>query len=152
MLEKHTTTREVHPASTAAGAAGAGAAGALTGASMAGPAGAVAGGIIGAVAGALAGNAFASEFDAEEEAKYWRESFASRPYRTPGRDFSHYEPAYRYGWESARRLHGPGSFEEAEPALTEGWLSRMVGDSSPGHEWHELREAVRDAWLRIRGS
>ena len=147
-----TTDREGHPVSTAMGAAGAGAAGALTGASMGGPVGAVVGGIIGAAAGALAGNAFTSEFDAEEEAKYWSESLASRPYRTPGRDFSHYEPAYRYGWESARRTDGPRSFEEAEPALAEGWLSRMVGDSSPGHEWHELREAVRDAWLRIRGS
>jgi hypothetical protein len=104
-----------------------------------------------AAAGALAGNAFASEFDAEEEAKYWRENFASRPYRKPGRDFSYYEPAYRYGWESARRLSRPQSFEQAEPALKEGWLSWMVGDSSPGHEWRYLREAVRDAWLRIRG-
>ncbi|HVO50592.1 MAG TPA: hypothetical protein VMV60_06340 [Thermoanaerobaculia bacterium] len=144
---------EPHPAGTAFGAAGAGAAGALAGASVAGPAGAVAGGLVGAAAGALAGNAFSSEFDAEEEARYWRENFASRPYRASERDFSYYEPAYRFGWESARRLQGDSrSFEEAEPELKDGWLAWMVGDSSPGHEWHELREAVRDAWRRIRGA
>jgi hypothetical protein len=145
--------KEAHHVGTAVGAAGAAAAGAATGASVAGPAGAVAGGIVGAAAGAFAGNAFSSEFDAEEEAKYWRENFASRPYRAPERDFSYYEPAYRYGWESARRAQGePRSFEQAEPELKEGWLSWMVGDSSPGHEWRELRGAVRDAWRRIRGS
>lgn len=142
---------EAHSAGTALGAAGAGAAGALAGASVAGPAGAVVGGLIGAAAGAFAGNAFSSEFDAEEEAKYWRENFASRPYRAPGRDFTYYEPAYRFGWESARRLNGdPRSFEEAEPELRDGWLAWMVGDSSLAHEWSELREAVRDAWRRIR--
>ncbi|MFI5197054.1 MAG: hypothetical protein ACHQJD_00400 [Thermoanaerobaculia bacterium] len=144
--------QERHAAATALGAAGAGAAGALTGGSMAGPAGAVLGGIAGAAAGALAGNAFAAEFDATEEAKYWRENFGSRPYRRPDRDFSYYEPAYRYGWESARRYADDvRSFEETESELAEGWLSWMVGDSSPGHEWSELRGAVRDAWRRVRG-
>jgi hypothetical protein len=102
--------------------------------------GAILGGITGAAAGAVAGNSFAAEFDADEEARYWRNHFASRPYRRSDRGFSYYEPAYRYGWETARR-HAEGvSFEEAEDRLAEGW-----------HEWHELREAVRDAWVRIRG-
>ncbi len=145
--------QERHAAGTAVGAAGAGAAGALAGASVGGPAGAIVGGIAGAAAGAFAGNAFAAEFDATEEAGYWREHFASRPYRKPDRDFSWYEPAYRYGWESARRYAGDRrTFEEAEPELAEGWLSWMVGDSSPGREWRELRMAVRDAWRRVRGS
>jgi len=142
-----------HVTATAVGAAGAGAAGALTGASVAGPVGAVVGGFAGAAAGALAGNSFAAEFDEREEARFWRENYASRPYRRPDWDFSHYEPAYRFGWESARRYAGdPRSFEEVEKELSEGWLSWMVGGSSPAHEWHELREAVRDAWQRIRGS
>jgi len=141
-----------HPAGSAIGAAGAAAVGAVAGASVGGPAGAVVGGIAGAAAGAVAGNAFASEFDATEEARYWRETFASRPYRKRDRDFSFYEPAYRYGWETARRYAGdPRSFDELEPELADGWLSWMVGGSSPAHEWHELREAVRDAWRRIRG-
>lgn len=145
--------RERHPGGTAVGAAGGAAAGAVTGASLGGPVGAVVGGLAGAAAGAVAGNSFAAEFDAEEEARYWRENFASRPYRRADWGFSHYEPAYRYGWESARRYAGDArSFEEAESELAGGWLDWMVGDSSPGHEWHELREAVRDAWRRIRGS
>jgi hypothetical protein len=126
--------------------------GAVAGASVGGPAGAIVGGIVGAAAGAVAGNAFASEFDATEEQRYWRETFASRPYWKRDRDFSFYEPAYRYGWESARRYAGDArSFEEVEPELAGGWLSWMVGGASPAHEWHELREAVRDAWVRIRG-
>lgn len=83
-------------------------------------------------------------------AAYWRETFASRPYLD--RDFSFYEPAYRYGWESARRhASDRRTFEEVEPELAEGWLSWMVGDPSPAREWHELREAVRAAWERVRG-
>ena len=89
--------------------------------------------------------------DANEEASYWRETFASRPYGKRDRDFSFYEPAYRYGWESARRHAGdPRPFEEVEPArrrlaLVDG--GRLLSS----HEWHEAREAVRDAWRRIRG-
>ncbi|HTS00935.1 MAG TPA: hypothetical protein VMN04_00280, partial [Thermoanaerobaculia bacterium] len=110
-----------HPAGSAIGAAGAAAVGAVAGASVGGPAGAVVGGIAGAAAGAVAGNAFASEFDATEEARYWRETFASRPYRKRDRDFSFYEPAYRYGWETARRYAGdPRSFDELEPELADG--------------------------------
>jgi hypothetical protein len=143
---------ERHAAATAVGAAGAGAAGALTGASVAGPAGAVVGGIAGAAAGALAGNSFAAEFDVNEETRFWRENYASRPYRRPDRDFTYYEPAYRFGWESARRYAGdPRSFEDVERELSDDWLSWMVGDSSPGREWNELRAAARDAWERIRG-
>lgn len=138
------TSKGVHPAGTAIGAASA---------SVGGPAGAVVGGVVGAAAGALAGNAFAAEFDATEQARYWREHFASRPYHRPECDFSYYEPAYRYGWECARRFAGDRrSFEEVEPELAEGWLSWMVGDSSAGREWRELRGAVRDAWKRVHGS
>ena len=141
-----------HAAATAAGAAGAGAAGALTGASVAGPAGAAVGGVIGAAVGAVAGNSFASEFDATEEERYWREHFARRPYRRAGRDFAYYEPAYRFGWENARHPRNESrSFEDAEPELAERWLEWMVGDASPEREWHEIRDAVRDAWRRIRG-
>jgi hypothetical protein len=145
--------RKQHGTGSAVGAAGAGAAGAAVGASVAGPAGAVIGGLAGAAAGALAGNAFASEFDATEEERYWRETFSSRPYWKRDRDFSYYEPAYRYGWESARRYAGDRrTFEELEPELQGGWLSWMVGDAPPAHEWHEFRDAVRDAWTRIRGT
>ena len=153
MRQKRVSKQQRHGAGSAIGAAGAGAAGALAGAAVAGPAGAIVGGLAGAAAGAVAGNAFTSEFDANEEARYWRETFSSRPYWKRDRDFSFYEPAYRYGWESARRYAGDArSFEELEPELAGGWLSWMVGDSSPSHEWHEARDAVRDAWNRIRGA
>ena len=145
--------REQHAVVTAVGAAGAGAAGAVAGGAMGGPVGAVVGGVAGAAAGAVAGNSFAAEFDAAEEERYWRENFASRPYRRKDRDFSWYEPAYRYGWESAVRLKDdPRTFEALEQDLAGGWLGLggMVGAETPAHEWHEAREAVRDAWRRIR--
>jgi hypothetical protein len=94
----------------------------------------------------------ADRLDADEEAGYWREHFQLRPYRRADRDFSYYEPAYRFGWESARRYaDDTRSFEEVEDELADAWLDWMVGDSTPGHEWHEQRDAVRDAWRRIRG-
>lgn len=148
------TRKGVHPVGTAVGAAGAGAAGAVAGSSVGGPVGAVVGGLAGAAIGAVAGNSFAAEFDAVEEARYWRTHFADRPYRRKDRGFSWYEPAYRYGWESAVRLRDdPRTFEELEQDLAGGWLGLggMVGAETPAYEWHEAREAVRDAWTRIRG-
>jgi hypothetical protein len=153
MSKRH--RKERHPVVTAVGAATAGAAGAVAGAAVGGPVGAIAGGLAGAAAGAVAGNSFAAEFDATEEERYWREHFADRPYRRLDRGYEWYAPAYRYGWESARKIppEDGRTFEEVEEELKGGWLGLggMVADETPAREWHEAREAVRDAWNRIRG-
>ena len=55
-----------------------------------------------------------------------------------------YQPGFRYGWESAvRREYLGKTFEEAEKDLARGWIGK-------GITWKESREAVRDAWNRVR--
>lgn len=58
-------------------------------------------------------------------------------------------PVYRYGWESAAKASYRGRrFEEAEAELERGWShsrGQLCGD------WHEVREATRGAWQRVRG-
>ena len=47
------------------------------------------------------------------ESTYWRDNYRSRPYFSGDRDFTYYEPAYRYGYESATRYRGK-SWDEAQ--------------------------------------
>jgi len=137
-----------HPVATAFGGLGAGAAGAVAGAAMGGPVGAVIGGVVGAAAGAVAGNSFASEFDAPEEAKLWRDWYRFRPYYIAGTPFEHWEPAYRFGWESARRPeYAHRSFGDLEDELAAEWRKER---QAVGDDWRLYRDAVRDAWDRIR--
>lgn len=133
-----------HPIGTGLGAAGGAAAGATIGAA-AGPVGAVVGGAIGAVAGGLAGKGAAEAVNPTVEDAYWRESFASRPYVTPGSDYETYGPAYKYGWESRGHFIG-SSFDDVESDLGREW-EQVKGKSSLG--WDRAREAARDAWHRV---
>ena len=125
------------------------AAGAAIGAVTGGPIGAV----IGAAAGALTGVGVAKGVDAavnhEEEDKYWRENYSSRPYAVADRSYDQYRPAYQYGWESRVR-YGNKSYDEVEPELERGWDSyRSQGTSSTSLAWNDARHATRDAWHRI---
>jgi hypothetical protein len=137
-----------HPAATAFGGLGAGAAGAAAGAAMGGPVGAVIGGVVGAAAGAVAGNSFASEFDATEEARFWKDGYQARPYYRSETTFEHWEPAYRFGWESARRPeYAHRSFGDLEDDLAAEWRKER---EAVGDDWRLYRDAVKDAWDRIR--
>lgn len=137
-----------HPVATAIGGLGAGAAAAVAGAAMGGPIGAVIGGAVGAVAGAVAGNSFASEFDATEEAQFWKDRYQLRPYYRPGTTFEHWEPAYRFGWDSARRPENAHrSFGDLEEELGAEWRKQR---EAVGDDWRLYRDAVKDAWDRIR--
>ena len=123
------------------------AAGAAIGAATGGPIGAV----IGAAAGALTGFGVAKGVDAmvnpEEEDKYWRDNYSTRPYATADRSYDHYRPAYQYGWESRAKLGTSGrSFDEHESDLERGWESAR-GTSNLG--WNDAKHATRDAWHRI---
>ena len=140
--------RSAHRVGTAIGAVGAGVAGAAAGAAMGGPIGAVLGAAAGAAVGAVAGNSFVSEFDAGEEATYWSDQFQFRPYYRSGTTFADYEPAYRYGWESARRPEfAHRTFESLENDLAAEWLRER---NAVADDWKLYRDAVRDAWDRIR--
>lgn len=146
--EERTVIPPNHPVATAFGGLGAGAAGAVAGAAMGGPVGAVIGGAVGAAAGAIAGNTFASEFDATEEARFWQDQYRFRPYYRSGATFEHWEPAYRLGWESARRPEqAHRTFGDVEGELAAEWRKER---GAVGDDWRLYRDAVKDAWDRIR--
>ena len=92
-----------HPVGTGVGSAGGAATGMGIGAVVGGPVGAVIGGVVGAVAGGALGHVAAEAIDPTAETTYWRNTYSTRPYATPASTFDDYEPAYRYGWESAGR-------------------------------------------------
>jgi len=136
-----------HPVGVAGGSAGGAAAGAAVGAAVGGPVGAVVGGAIGAVAGGYAGKGAAEAVNPTVESGYWRENFKTRPYYQTGRDYDYYEPAYRYGWESASRPNYHGrKFEDVEPELSRNWNSYR---GTAKTEWNDVRDATRDAFHRV---
>jgi hypothetical protein len=117
----------------------------VIGAAIAGPPGALVGGAIGAVAGGAAGHKTAEKVNPTVEDSYWRENYTSRPYVSRDTDYTEYQPAYKYGWESRAR-YADRKFDEVENDLERGW------ETAKGRSrlaWHEAREATRDAWHRV---
>ncbi len=141
------TRDESHPVGVGIGAAGGAATGAALGAAG-GPVGAVIGAAVGGIAGGLAGRSVARAIDPEAEEAYWRENYASRPYVDRGRQYDAYAPAYRHGWESYGRYPGR-VFEDVEPDLRRSWEK---GEAGASMEWDRAKDAVRDAWHRVKRS
>jgi uncharacterized protein YcfJ len=138
-----------HPVGTGIGSAGGAATGVVAGAVVGGPIGAVVGGAIGAVVGGAAGHAVGEAVNPTVEREYWSKNFRTRPYYRSGKEYSEYEPAYRFGWESAGRKEYAGKkFNEVESELERNWKSNP-GAAGP---WTDSREATRDAWSRVRGT
>lgn len=135
-----------HPVGTGTGAAGGAVTGAAIGLAVGGPVGFAIGGTIGAMAGAAVGSSVAEELNPTTESAYWQNHYLSRPYVARDLGYAHYEPAYRYGWESRARLSGR-SWDDVQNDLSAEWLNAR-GSSSM--EWDGARHAVRDAWDRGR--
>jgi len=134
-----------HPVGTAVGAVvGGAAAGAATG-TVAGPVGTVVGAAVGAVVGGLAGKGIAELIDPKAEDLYWRDTYSTRPYVTPGATYDDYGPAYRYGVDSFGRYEGR-PFDEVETDLERDW-ERAKGKSKL--EWQNAKHATRDSWQRV---
>jgi len=94
------------------------------------------------------GLAAGEDLDEVAEGDYWRQNFRRRPYYEPGTPYEHYEPGYRYGWESSLGTEYEGhEFEDVESELERSW-DALSGENA--REWEEAREAVRDAWDRAR--
>jgi hypothetical protein len=81
------------------------------------------------------------------ESNYWRDHYRSRPYFSADRGYGYYEPAYRYGYESAIRDRGR-SWDEAQRDLEREWNNYQLRGKLA---WHEIQDAVRDAWDRATG-
>jgi phage tail tape-measure protein len=136
-----------HPVGTGIGSAGGAAAGAAIGAVVGGPIGAVVGGVVGAVSGGAAGHAAGEAVNPTVEDAYWRENYKARPYYRAGRTYGDYQPAYKYGWESASRPEYRGrKFSDVEKDLKAGWTSDDATST-----WADNREAAQDAWSRVDG-
>lgn len=83
-----------------------------------------------------------------DEDKWWRNNFSSRPYTT-GRTYEDFEPAYRYGYESG--VHHMGrTWNEVEQDLRTGW-DKFTGKPAGGSAWENVKDAVKDAWHRVTG-
>ena len=78
---------------------------------------------------------------------HFRSQYASRPYARADRTYEHYQPAYRFGHDSARQ-HSGREWHEVEGDLERGWHSTH---GASGSAWHEVKDAARDAWDRVRG-
>jgi hypothetical protein len=81
----------------------------------------------------------------EEDDRYWRENYPTRPYAQSGRNYDEYRPAYHYGTDAAHRYQGR-PWEDVEDDLERGW-EKAKGTSRL--TWHDIKDAVRDAWHRI---
>jgi hypothetical protein len=83
--------------------------------------------------------------DWEAEARYWRVQYLFQPYYELGRPFDFYAPAYRIGYETARREPG-ASFEEHAQEM-----QRRLGQvrRHPELDWARAEPAARAAWLRV---
>ena len=152
-IEEKTAERvSGEPDSNLAAVGGGGIAGAVTGGAIGAVVGGPVGGAIGAAVGTIAGAASAEKvadiLDPKVEEEYWRSEFKNRPYYAKGKQYEHYHPHYRFGWESsAKEKFQDRDFEEVEPDLKHTW---QKFNEDPLLKWEDVREVVRDAYDRIR--
>lgn len=133
-----------HSIGAGTGAVGGAVAGAAVG-SIAGPVGTVVGALAGGVAGAKVGDVIAEAVNPTVYDAHFERGYRDMPYYSSGREWSDYQPAYRYGYDTYGRYRGQ-RFEEVEDQLERGW-ERARGQSRLA--WAEARDAVRDGWRHI---
>jgi hypothetical protein len=102
-----------------------------------------AGAAIGGLAGGAAGKGVGRVVNPQEEDAYWRNSYQTQPYYTPGYSYDDYQPAYALGYNSASRYP---SYDLAEPHMADEW-DRMKGNSRL--TWDQAKHASRAAWHRV---
>lgn len=123
-------------------------AGAVTGAavgSAAGPVGTVVGAIAGGMLGAKAGDSIAEAVNPTDYTRHFESQYRTAPYYSAGREWSDYEPAYKYGYDTYSVYRGQ-RFEDVEPQLSRDWDSSK---SSSRLAWNEAKGAVKDGWHHI---
>lgn len=85
-----------------------------------------------------------SSWDAQNN--YWRNNYSSRPYFSSSRNYSTYEPAYRYGVDMYNRNPGVRWEDIDQAQLSSGWV-RTRGNSSLS--WSDAQMATQDAYNRM---
>lgn len=130
-----------HPVAATTGAAAGAVTGAVVGA-VGGPVGMAAGAVVGGVVGAVAGDGIAEAVNPSVYGDYWKQNYAHKPYFVSGHEWTDYEPAYLYGYQSYSQHRGR-KFAEIESDLQRSW------DATRGQSrllWADAKEAVRDGW------
>ena len=82
------------------------------------------------------------------EDEYWRNNYTTRPYIGSDRNYSRWQPGYRYGWESAQRYQGR-QWNDVENDLRTDWDRYEHRGTST---WEQIKDAVRDGWNRLTGN
>ncbi|MFL6657940.1 MAG: hypothetical protein ACJ8GW_07720 [Massilia sp.] len=126
------------------GASGGAAVGAAAGA-VAGPVGMAAGAAVGALAGGMAGKATGAMVNPAAEDGYWRDTYQSAPYYSPGYTYDDYGPAYALGYGSHDQYEGR-DFDAVENDLSREW-DRVKGRSRLS--WQQARTATHAAWDKV---
>jgi hypothetical protein len=91
-----------------------------------------------------------SLLDWTTEDEYWRSNYASRPYAGSRRDYGYWQPAYRYGYESAQRYRGR-NWDDVENDLRTAW-DTYPHRGGARSTWEDIKAAVRDGWDRLVGN
>lgn len=79
------------------------------------------------------------------ENTYWRSNYPSRPYYNKSRNYSVYEPAYRYGVDLYNK-NTDKSYEDLNQAQLRTDWEQMRGKSTL--TWEQAQDAVRDSYNR----
>jgi hypothetical protein len=95
--------------------------------------------------GAKAGDSIAEAVNPTEYTNYFETNYKSVPYYQSGRDWSDYQPAYQYGYDTYGQYRGQ-KFEDVESSLERDWDSSRARSRLA---WNEARDAVRDGWHHI---
>src|SRR5689334_762670 len=131
-----------HSIGEGAGAVTGAVTGAVAGTAVGGPVGTVVGALAGGVIGAKAGGGIAEAVNPTEYNDHWKNSYRDTAYYNSSRDWSDYEPAYKYGYDTYGQYRGQ-RFEDVEGDLERGWQS---GKANSRLAWNEAKGAVRDGW------
>ncbi|UUZ52367.1 hypothetical protein LP419_22855 [Massilia sp. H-1] len=87
----------------------------------------------------MAGKAAGSLINPEVEAAYWRSSYQTAPYYSPGYTYDDYGPAYELGYNSRGRYVGQ-QFDAVENDLAGEW-ERVKGKSRLN--WQQAKSGAR---------
>lgn len=89
-----------------------------------------------------------SNFDSGWSAqnKYWRSNYPSRSYYSSSRNYSMYEPAYRYGVDLYNRNPNM-SYDQLDQALVSNGWNEARGTSNL--DWNDAQMATKDAYTRM---
>lgn len=87
----------------------------------------------------VTGRRMPSAFDCN---RHFADGFTRSRHFGSGREWTDYEPAYQYGFDSYERYRGR-DFDEVQGELAQGWNTTHRG-SRLG--WNEAKDAVREGW------